>query len=147
MFVLGIDIGQDDLDARLLETPLQGPPTGRGQVRVFPNSQVGRQSLQDWLAGEQARPPLTSVVMEATGISWERLAVALHAAEFAVSVINAAQINFFARSTLRRGKTDAMDAEIIARYGVTMRPARWMPTEHTLEELRALIHERDTIGE
>jgi len=45
--------------------------------------------------------------------------MALHTAQFAVSVVNAAQINFFARSTLRRGKTDAMDAEIIARYGAT----------------------------
>ena len=147
MFVLGIDLGKDDLYARLLETTLQGPPTGRGQVRVFPNSQAGHQSLQDWLAGEQARPQVTSVVMEATGIYWERLAVALHTAEFAVSVVNAAQIKFFARSTLRRGKTDAMDAEIIAKYGVTMHPARWMPTEHTLEELRALIHARDIIVE
>lgn len=147
MFVIGIDIGKDDLYVRLLETAAQGPPTARGQVRVFPNSQAGHQSLRDWLAAEQALPQFTSVVMEATGVYWERVAVALHTAQFAVSVVNAAQIKFFARSTLRRGKTDTMDAEIIARYGVTMHPARWMPTDHSLEELRALIHERDTIVE
>ncbi len=114
MFVLGIDIGKDDLYVRLLETAAQGPPTARGQVRVFPNSQAGHQSLRDWLAAEQALPQFTSVVMEATGVYWERVAVALHTAQFAVSVVNAAQIKFFARSTLRRGKTDTMDAEIIA---------------------------------
>lgn len=147
MFVLGIDIGKDDLYVHLLETGAQGPPTAKGQVRVFPNSHAGHQSLQDWLSVEQALPQLTSVVMEATGVYWERVAMALHTAQFAVSVVNAAQIKFFARSTLRRGKTDTMDAEIIARYGAIMHPARWMPTERSLEALRALIHERDTIVE
>ena len=146
MFVLGIDIGKDDLYVRLLETTVQGSTT-KGQIRVFPNSHVGYQSLRDWLAAEQARPEVTSVVMEATGVYWERVAMALHTALFAVSVVNAAQIKFFARSTLRRGKTDAMDAEIIARYGATMHPARWVPTEKSLSELRALIHERDTVVE
>lgn len=92
-------------------------------------------------------PQCTSVVMEATGVYWEGVAAALYAAVFAVSVVNAAQIKFFARSTLRRGKTDTMDAEIIARYGVTMHPARWIPSEKSLNELRALIHERNTIVE
>ncbi len=43
--------------------------------------------------------------------------------------MNGAQIKYFAKSLLSRGKTDKMDAELIARYGATMRPARWMPTD------------------
>jgi transposase len=64
-----------------------------------------------------------------------------------VSVVNAAQIKFFAKSTLRRGKTDKMDAELIAQYGATMRPTRWTPPDRCQEALRALIHERDTVVE
>ena len=62
-----------------------------------------------------------------------------------MSVVNAAQIKFYAKSTLRRGKTDKMDAELIARYGETMHPACWMPAERDREVLRALIHERDAV--
>ena len=120
MFVLGIDIGKDDLYVHLLETTAEGPPRAKGQAWVFPNSLAGHQSLRDWLSIERALPQCTSVVMEATGVYWERVAAALYAAHFAVSVVNAAQIKFFARSTLRRGKTDTMDAEIIARYGSTV---------------------------
>ena len=147
MFVLRIDVGKDNLHFHFLKTTAEGPPKTKGQARVFPNSLAGHQSLRDWLSAKQALPQCTSVVMEATGVYWEGVAAALYAAVFAVSVVNAAQIKFFARSTLRRGKTDTMDAENIARYGVTMHPARWIPSEESLNELRALIHERDTIVE
>jgi len=147
MFVLGIDIGRDELCLRLLETPVQGSATTKGQIRVFPNSHLGYQSLLDWPAAEQAQPGVNSVMMKATGVYWERVAVALHTAQCAVSAVNATYIKFSARGTLRRGKTDALDAEIIARYGATMHPARWVPSEKRLSELRALIHERDTVVE
>ena len=85
--------------------------------------------------------------MESTGVYWERIAVDLHDAGFAVSVVNAAQIKYFAKSLLRRGKTDKMDAELIARYGATMRPACWTPTDACLGSLRVLVHERDAVVE
>jgi len=62
MFVLGIDIGKDDLYVYLLETTAESPSRAKGQVRVFPNSFVGHQSLQDWLSVERALPHCTSVV-------------------------------------------------------------------------------------
>ena len=104
MFVLGIDVGKDNLHFHFLETTAEGPPRTKGQARVFPNSLAGHLSLRDWLSAKQALPQCTSVVLEATGVYWEGVAAALYAAVFAVSVVNAAQIKFFARSTLRRGK-------------------------------------------
>ncbi|CAM3912054.1 IS110 family transposase [Deinococcus saxicola] len=147
MFVLGLDVGLSDLYARLLNVPVQGPPVALGDVCVFPNSPAGHQALCAWLQTYSAVPALTTVVMESTGVYWERIAVCLHTAGFAVSVVNAAQIKYFAKSLLRRGKTDKMDAELIARYGATMRPARWTPTDACLESLRALVHERDAVIE
>ena len=147
MFVLGLDVGLSDLYARLLDVPTQGTPVALGDVRVFCNSPEGHQALCAWLELHRAVPALMAVVMESTGVYWERIAVCLHTAEFAVSVVNAAQIKYFAKSMLRRGKTDKMDAELIARYGATMRPARWTPTDACVESLRALIHERDAVVE
>lgn len=147
MFVLGLDVGLSDLYARPLDVPVQGQPVGVGDVCGFPNSVVGHQELCAWLSAHSAVPALTAVVMESTGVYWERLAVCLHDAGYAVSVVNAAQIKYFAKSLLRRGKTDKMDAELIARYGATMRPARWTPNDACLESLRALVHERDAVIE
>lgn len=147
MFVLGLDVGLSDLYARLLDVPAQGPLVALGEVCIFPNSPEGHQELCIWLQRHSAVPALTAVVLESTGVYWERIAVLLHTAGFAVSVVNAAQIKFFAKSLLRRGKTDKMDAELIARYGATMRPARWTPTDAGLESLRALVHERDAVIE
>lgn len=147
MFVLGLDVGLSDLYARLLDVPGQGPPVALGDVCVFSNSPAGHQALSAWLQMHSAVPALTAVVMESTSVYWERIAVLLHTAGFAVSVVNAAQINYFAKSLLRRGKTDKMDADLIARYGATMRPARWTPTDACLETLRALVHERDAVIE
>ena len=145
--MLGLDVGLSDLYARLLDVPPQGAPVALGDVRVFCNSLEGHQALCAWLELHRAVPALTAVVMESTGVYWERIAVCLHTAGFAVSVVNAAQIKYFAKSMLRRGKTDKMDAELIARYGAAMHPARWTPTDASVESLRALIHERDAVVE
>ncbi|WP_084571520.1 IS110 family transposase [Deinococcus misasensis] len=60
--------------------------------------------------------------MEATGVYSQRVAHFLYTSGCRVSVVNAAKINFFARSNLRRGKTDSMDAELIAQYALNMKP-------------------------
>lgn len=62
-----------------------------------------------------------------------------------VSVVNPAQIKFFAKSTLRRGKTDAMDAEIIARFGLIMQPSAWQPPSPALVQIKQLVREREAL--
>ncbi|AFZ69787.1 IS110 family transposase [Deinococcus peraridilitoris] len=147
MFVLGIDVGKSDLYARLLRVPVDGSFVPVDRVRIFPNTLLGHQQLFRWLQRQSLHSSDTTVVMEATGVYWERIATHLHTAGFTVCVVNAAQIKFFAKSTLRRGKTDKMDAELIARYGATMKPAPWSPPTEETETLRDLLHERDAVVE
>ena len=139
MVVLGIDVGKSELYACLLR------PALKAARQVVANTAEGHTCLQQWLEVQGVVAEATSVVMEATGVYGERIALKLHLAGYRVSVVNAAQIKFYAKSTLRRGKTDKMDAELIAQYGEKMQPARWTPPEHAPEALRALIHERDAV--
>lgn len=139
MVVLGIDVGKSELYACLLRPEL------KPARQVVANTAEGQVCLQSWLETQGVIAPETLVVMEATGVYWERIALKLHLAGYRVSVVNAAQIKFYAKSTLRRGKTDKMDAELIAQYGEKMHPACWMPPERDREALRALIHERDAL--
>ena len=143
MVVVGIDVGKSELFIHATCTSGAGQPART----VLANTHEGQVALLEWLVRQQVLPQETVVVMEATGVYWERVATMLHLAGYQVSVVNAAQIKFFAKSTLRRGKTDKMDAELIAQYGATMRPARWTLPDRSQEALRALIHERDAVVE
>lgn len=144
MFSLGIDVGKSDLHCRLLKVTDQGT-SKLGPIQVFPNTEEGRERLKQWLEGHQALGDMTHAVMEATGVYSQRIAHFLYTSGYRVSVVNAAKIKFFAMSHLRRGKTDSMDAELIAQYAVTMKPSFWEPTRIELEHLRALLSERETI--
>jgi transposase len=76
----------------------------------------------------QALAPV-SVVMEATGIYYLDLAVALHDAGLPVSVINPKSFKHFAALKLDQAKTDAQDAGILAEFGDRMTPALWTPPD------------------
>ena len=122
MLMVGIDIGKTELFVCL---------DGDEQKAAKPcaNTAAGHQNLLTWLNKRGAVPQETQVVMESTSVYWEVLAFTLHDAGFKVSVVNPAKIKFFARSLLRRGKTDTLDATLIAQYGATMRSAGWTPPE------------------
>ena len=77
--------------------------------------------------------------MEATGAYWEGLACALHEAGLEVSVVNPARTVHFARSQLRRTKTDRVDAEMIAEFCKTQQPDRWSPPPPEILEIRGLL--------
>ncbi len=69
------------------------------------------------------------VVMEATGIYYLDLAVALHGAGLPVSVINPKSFKHFATLKLAQAKTDAQDAALLAEFGERMTPVLWSPPE------------------
>jgi transposase len=87
-------------------------------------SPAGYRSLQTALAAAGVAPEQTLVVMEATSTYWIQVATALHAADYAVSVINPKQAYDFAIALLRRAKTDPLDANVLAQLGAKLTPAR-----------------------
>lgn len=153
MFVIGIDIGKEELAASLQHSHSGEPPQAVGATQTVANTTVGLNKLVRWIQQQLADPRLSPpiemtqvhVVMEATNVYWEVCAHHFHALGYCVSVVNPAQVKFFAKSTLRRGKTDAMDAEIIARFGLMMRPKLWQPTSQALVEIKQLVREREAV--
>jgi transposase len=88
-------------------------------------------------------PAATLVVLEATGSYWISLAVTLHQAGYAVSVVNPAHAHAFAHSLPRRAKTDALDAQLLAQFASERQPPRWTPPEQVYHELRQRLLVRD----
>lgn len=78
------------------------------------------------------------VVMEATGIYYLDLAIALSKAGLPVSVINPKSFHNFAKLTLTNSKTDGIDAQLLAEFGERMTPRLWVAPSPAHLALRAM---------
>lgn len=83
--------------------------------------------------------------MEATGTYWMRLATTLAKQGYGVSVINPKQAHDFAKALLKRAKTDAIDAQTLARLGALLQPAPWTPPPAIYTELQQRLVQRDAL--
>jgi transposase len=86
-------------------------------------------------------------VVEVTGCYWVALAVALHQAQYVVSVVNPAQAHNYAKSLPRRGKTDALDAHVLAQFAAGRKLAPWTSPPQVYHELRQRLVTRDGLLE
>lgn len=113
---VGIDVSRDRLDVHILP---------QGLSHALSHDEAGLAALVE-LLGRQS----CLVVLEATGGLQDRAALALAAAGLLVAVVNPRQVRDFARATGRLAKTDALDAQAIARFAQAVRPEpRPLPDE------------------
>jgi transposase len=127
--VVGIDVSKRRLDC--FELP------GK-QGWGCDNSDEALAGLVERLRGLQ--PDL--VVMEASGGYETRAATQLAAAGQRVAVVNPRQVRYFAKATGRLAKSDRIDAQVLAEFGLKVEPQiRPLPDEDT-RELAALVARR-----
>ena len=100
-------------------------------------------SGHDKLLEVLGEPAGALVVMEATGHYWKNLFARLTTAGFGVAVVNPLAVRRFGDSMMTRAKTDAADALLIARFGLTMRPTPATLHEEQLDELHEMMRLRD----
>jgi transposase len=131
---VGIDIAKAKFDVAVLAP---GLPV---RHKTLPNTPEGFQEMLSWL--EAALFCFEPVFcMEATGRYGENLAYFLHDAGYVVSVVNPSCIKNYARSKLRRTKTDKVDAALIAEYCLKESPAHWTPLPQETRQLQQLNRE------
>jgi len=109
----------------------------------FDNTESGFTACHSWMQKQGIVASEALAVLEATGVYWEALALYLHQQGYRVSVVNPAQVKYFARSILQRGKSDPQDAELLARFAASMNPRVWEPPSAISEELQTLMRQRD----
>ena len=124
---VGIDISKDYLDAYHI-------PDNHHRRRRFNNDSEGHQRLINWIGEDPAR-----VCVEASGRYSLDVAIALCQADgLEVMVANLRAIKNFREASMRRSKTDAIDAKVIAEYAQRMPFNAWEPPEEANRELRAI---------
>lgn len=134
--ILGIDIAKQRVEVALLVD-------GKAKNKTFKNTMEGFEALSFWL--KKLGIPKVHACLEATGNYGEDLAMYLHEAGHSVSIVNPARIKGFAQSELIRTKTDKIDAGIIARFCLAMKPEIWIPPSQEIRVLRALVRRADSL--
>lgn len=133
---LGIDIAKDTFQVTLL----QDAQTNSG---AFANDPAGFRKLTAWLKKRKAKT--VWACQEATGRYGDALAEYLYQAGHQVSVVNPLVIKSFGQSYLTRNKTDALDAELIARYCQLHQPALWSPPPPEVRELQEIVRQYEAL--
>lgn len=134
---VGVDIAKQKFDATLQ----QG--NGKKVHETFDNQRKGFGRFVKWLVGHKAAK--APICMEATNVYWEGLAEYMHEQGYPVSVVNPVRIAGYARSQLRRNKTDKLDSEVICDFCATQQPALWTPPDAVQKQLRSLERHRDDL--
>lgn len=129
---VGVDVASAHLDVAV---------HGHPRVRRYANTTQGIAQLL------RALPPASVLGLESTGRYHAQLALAAHAAGLRVYVLNPLDARRYAQSVGQRGKTDRMDALLLARYvcheHAHMR--QWQPPTACQTALRELLAHRATL--
>lgn len=139
MTAVGIDVAKHTLAIDVIVA------TGKRRQKHCANSPTGHADLIRWLGRHAGAGAV--IGLEATGGYQEAVAIALHDAGYAVSVLNPLVIAAYGQSQLRRAKTDPTDAALIADYMRTQSPPAWTPPPPEARQLQALVRRLDALLE
>src|SRR6266704_79814 len=127
---LGADVSKATVDCRFLD-----------QAFSIPNGPAGFARLDARL--EALPGQSVHLVCEATGGYQDQLVAHCHQRGLPVSVVNPRQVRDFARSRGILAKTDRLDAQVLAAYGLSNTPAPAVAQPAHLQRLAALLTQRD----
>jgi transposase len=131
---VGIDVSKDWLDVAVTD--------GAAPWRVANSSEA----LND-LVAQLGAVEVHRVVLEASG-GYETLALErLHAAGFAVVLVQPMRARHFARALGQYAKTDAIDAQVLARMALLAveDAPLWEPVAEQIADLKALVDRRQQL--
>lgn len=128
----GIDVAKETIELSI-------QPGGESEPFEYTDDQM------TILAGRISAAEVDLVVMEATGGLEVPLAARLLESGLPVVVVNARQVRDFAKSLGILAKTDRLDAEVIARFGIATKPDVRPFPDDSLQALAELVRRRQAV--
>jgi len=127
---VGVDVAKETLDVAVSNSQ---------ETRQFSNNQEGITQAIQYIAGLQPE----GIILEATGRLEMPLAAELQTKCLPVIIINPRQVRDFARATGALAKTDAIDARLLALFGLRIKPeVRPLPNKQVREMTNLLARRR-----
>jgi transposase len=134
---IGIDISKDTFTASLGSVS-QDDSVHLSPAQTFDNAKSGFNRLLRWAKTMIDANVDVVFLMESTGVYYEKLAHHLHGIGKTVHVVLPNKSAHYAKSLNVKTKTDAVDARVLARFGVERTHKNWRPPSPVLAELRNL---------
>lgn len=131
---IGIDVGKANLDVAIYPS---------GQSYSFPNSDAHIRHLVQILK----KYDIERIVVEATGRYEHALVSACHQAGLPIIVVNPISVRRYAQVIGVLAKTDRIDAQVIARYAATIKPAIKAIPDKTSQKIKDLLIRRSQLLE
>ena len=127
---IGIDVSKTALDVAQWQ---------QERVERYENNATGIIEVMQKLA---ALPPVALIVVEASGGFEQTLVSELVAAAMPIVVVNPTRVRNFARALGQLAKTDKIDAQVIAHFAQSIRPAVRPLADSDQQFIKALVTRR-----
>lgn len=127
---VGIDVSKDTLDVVIRVD------RKNSHGKTYANTSQGIAELMRRFAQQPVQA--IHACLEATGQYGDEVAEVIHAAGYAVSVVNPVRPKRFAQANLLRNQNDRVDAGILAEFCEVKQPRLWNPPSPVHKTLRAL---------
>jgi transposase len=145
-YSLGIDTAKDKLDVCLVSLDSEQVIKVKAQ-RKFLNTPAGFKELQQWIAKQRKEPVAFTILVEATGVYHEKLALYLVDQGYQVSVVLPTKAKRYMQSLGHNSKNDKADAKGLACMGAQQRFKPWQPVDTFYYELRQLTRHYQSLQE
>jgi transposase len=141
---LGIDVSKASLSMCLgiMKSDLAKDFLPRDDVS---NDNKGYVELSKWLKRVTKGTEKPIIVMEATGVYHEGIALYLYNQGYKVSVMQSGRVKRYAQSLDQRSKTDALDSKMLSMLGCERELNTWEPPSPLMQSLKSLSRERSTL--
>ena len=138
ILMVGVDMAKKDFVAALFQEQAQA------LLGTFTNDVAGHEALSAQVseACHQLGATQVQLVIEATGGYEAALVAHAYTQDWLVSMPNAKQVRDWAKGVGYRGKSDRIDAQILAHYGAERRPKPRPQLAEEVSELDSLLKRR-----
>ncbi len=136
---VGIDVSKHHLDL----AAIAAGNADNALLKGFKNTPDGIDKMTTQI--EEMNPQL--VVVEATGGYEQAVASKLSSRGLPIAVVNPRQVRDFARASGTLAKTDVLDARVLARFALRMRPEPRPLMTKVQEALKALVSRRKQLSD
>jgi len=146
-YCVGIDVSKDSFHCCISVIDQQQKVTVKGS-RKFSNNKAGFIELDHWISKnyKNKEVPLV-VVMEATGIYYENVAMYLFTQNYSVSVVLPNKAKKYLQATGLKSKNDSIDAQGLSRMGAEQSLDLWKPLGEYFYLLRELTRQHQSLQE
>lgn len=143
-YAVGIDIAKDKFDACFSEIDLNQQFKIKSSHQ-FANHIKGFKAFEQWLQKHQKQQILMVILMEATGIYYEKLAFYLHRNSFSVVIVLPNKAKKYMQALGLKSKNDKVDARGLAQMAAEQKLDLWQPMGNYFYQLRQLTRHHEQL--